>query len=150
LKQDLSKHVWGKEDIANAKKIRRELKASWANLWTEKHDDKKKAEGLSTDNYENLDMDRGQVIYATRDYKPLNFRQIYEEKVGKAIAEKASPHPSAGGWGKFARENFGKKWDDSERERPDTPFDPSQQQRKHGKGWLNRIRIEKKKHESSE
>jgi len=141
----------GKEDIKNAKKIRRELKASWANLWTEKHDDKKKAEGLSTDNYKNLDVDRGQVIYATRDYKPLNFREIYEEKVGRELADKANPHPSTGGWGKFAKEHFsGRRRKESGREGPDIPFDASQQQRKHGEGWLNRMRTERKKRESGE
>ena len=138
----------GKKKIKDAKKVRRELKASWDNLWAEKYDDKKKAEGLSTDNYDNLDVDRGQVLYASRDYKPLNFREIYEEKVGKEIADKASPHPSTGGWGKFARQNFTKRNKEKPRhERPETSYDPSQQKRKHGKGWLNRMRIEKKKRE---
>jgi hypothetical protein len=141
----------GKEEIKDAKKIRRELKASWANLWAEKHDDKKIAEGLSTDNYRNLDVDRGQVLYATRDYKSLNFREIYEEAVGKKLADKANPHPSTGGWGKFAKEHFsGKNHSKPRREEPEFPFDESQHQRKHGKGWLNRMRIEKKKRESSE
>jgi len=138
--------------IKEAREKRRKLKAAWANLWAEKHDDKRKAEGLSTDDYKQLFVERGQVLYATRDYKHLSFREIYEKHVGEEVAERANPHPSRGGWGKFAREELPKKrrHNKPRHERPKIPFDPTQQQRKNGEGWLNKIRILKKKRESRE
>jgi hypothetical protein len=39
----------------------------------ERFDDKTKAEGVSVANYSSLKVERGTVIHATRDFKPLNF-----------------------------------------------------------------------------
>lgn len=51
----------------------------------------------------------------------------------------------AGGWGKFARENFQAGPVMSvKRERPGFKADLGQQQRKDGNGWLNKERIWKK------
>jgi len=56
-----------------ARELRQKLKADWAELWKTKHDDEVKAEGISTKVYTELFVDRGEIIHATRDYKPLSF-----------------------------------------------------------------------------
>ena len=125
-----------------ARELRQKLKADWAELWKTKHDDVVKAEGISTKVYTELFVDRGEIIHATRDYKPLSFSEIYEKHVGTEKAERIEVNPREGGWGKFARIKFPAK--QTKRERPTFKPDLSQHQRKGGSGWLNQIRIMRK------
>lgn len=126
------------------KELRMVLKADWSNLWRTKHEDEVKAEGISTKDYEKLFVDRGEIIHATRDYKPLSFREILENHIGKDDAAKVDINPKIGGWRKFAKQNFPAKHQRSKRERPKIKLDLSQHQRKGGDGWLNKARIFRK------
>ena len=121
--------------------FKRELKADWALLWKTKFEDELKAEGVSSKDFERLFVNRGEVLFATRDFKPLNFRDILERYLGADLSWKVDPDSGAGGWGKFIKENFSAKKTATRHERPKMKFDPSQQQRKNGRGWLNLARI---------
>lgn len=131
-----------KKNRTKAEQIRLNLKKEWNELWSNKYDDKKRAEGVSTKNYSQIDVKEGQIIYATRKCKSLDFYEILEQKIGKDYNEKIAPKPQIGGWRKFAKEKFSNK--KINREKPKIKIDLKQQQRKHGKGWLNQIRINKK------
>ena len=126
------------------KELRRVLKEDWAELWKTKHDDEVKAEGISVNDFEMLFVDRGEIIHATRDYKPLSFREILEKHVGQEDASKIDIDPKVGGWRKFANKNFPPRRQTNKRERPKQKVDLKQYQRKDGKGWLNKARIYKK------
>ncbi|MCW3979368.1 MAG: hypothetical protein NWF12_06420 [Candidatus Bathyarchaeota archaeon] len=126
------------------KELRRVLKEDWANLWKTKHDDEVKAEGISVDDFDMLFVDQGEIIHATRDFKPLSFREILEKHVSPEDASKIDIDPKVGGWRKFAKENFPPRRQTIKRERPKQKVDLEQHQRKSGKGWLNKARIYKK------
>jgi hypothetical protein len=134
------------EGWERAHELRRELKVEWAELWKSKYDDKVKAEGISSLDFEWLFVDRGEVIYATKDYKPLSFREILERHIGADVAGRIAPDPEVGGWRKFVKENITipKRKPVVKRERPRIKFDASQQKRKGGAGWLNKARVRKK------
>lgn len=125
-----------------ARELRRKLKVEWAELWKTRHDDEVVAEGISIKKYEELFVDRGEIIHATRDYKPLSFGEIFEKHVGAEKAERIDVNPREGGWGKFARTHFTVKH--TKRERPKIKPDLNQHQRKGGAGWLNQARIRRK------
>jgi len=133
---------------SHAEETRLEQKREWRRLWKNKYDDKKNAEGVSTEDYSQLYVEQGQIIYATRGCKPLDFFEILEKKLGRDYSEKISPPSNVGGWKKFAKDNFAKKT--SKREKPKIKVDLMQQQRKNGRGWLNQIRIYNKIRESKD
>ena len=56
-----------------------ELKIQWKRLWRERIDDKVRAEGIAVDDYNQLFIDKGTIIHATRDFKALNFKEILEQ-----------------------------------------------------------------------
>jgi len=136
--------VLGLEGWERARELRQELKGDWAELWRMKYDDEVRAEGVSPEEYERLFVDRGEVIAATRDFKPLSFREILDRHIGQDMAGKISPDPSQGGWRKFAKDHIQKPKTVKKRERPNVKVDLTQHQRKGGAGWLNRARIWKK------
>ena len=134
------------ESWRRAKEFRRWLKIEWADLWKYKQDDEVKAEGISVKDYSLLYVDRGEIIHATRDYKPLSFREILEKHVGSEDASRVDLDPQVGGWRKFARQNFpAKKEKNVKKKEPGIKFDLSQQQRRGGAGWRNKSRVWKKK-----
>jgi hypothetical protein len=120
------------------------LKTDWANLWKTKLEDDIKAEGISVEDFDMLFVDRGEIIHATRDYRPLSFREILEKHLGPEDASRVDIDPNVGGWRKFAKQNFPAKRRQSKREKPKVKVDLNQHQRKAGKGWLNKARIHKK------
>ena len=124
--------------------LRQELKTEWAELWKTKYDDEVRAEGVSPKEYERLFVDLGEIIYATKNFKPLSFRDILEKHVGSDLAAKAYPDPVLGGWRKFVKEHLQRHKSVKKRERPRVKVDLSQQQRKSGAGWLNKARMRKK------
>ncbi|EMR74220.1 hypothetical protein MCGE09_00093 [Thaumarchaeota archaeon SCGC AB-539-E09] len=128
--------------MALARELRQKLKADWNELWKTKHDDIVNAEGISSKVYPELFVDRGEIIHATRDYKPLSFSEIFNKHVGNEKAERIEVNPQEGGWGKFGRINFSAK--KIKREQPKFKPDLSQPQRKGGSGWLNQARIRRK------
>ena len=135
------------EDWEQARELRRELKAEWDELWKTRHDDKIRAEEVSSNEFERLFVDLGEVISATRDFKPLSFRDILEAQLGSDVAGRVEPDPAVGGWGKFVKNHLPKQ-KQVKRERPRIEADLSQQQRKGGRGWLNKARIRRKKRQN--
>lgn len=118
-----------------------EVKAEWKMLWQNRIDDKIRAEGIAKRTYALLSVDQGTVIAATRDFKPLDLKEILRS-YGKNRSELIeNPNPAVGGYGKFARTVLNKqkryrKWKDN-------PVIKSKknkknlQQKKSGKGWLH-------------
>lgn len=126
-------------DAVAEKAIVEELKGQWKMLWLERFDDKVRAEGIAEKDYSALFVEKGTVIFATRDFKPLNFREILEHhKLQDAV--RVQPSPSEGGWGKFVRTAItgGKRNWRARRLRPDADRGKEKQQlRKGGRGWLH-------------
>ncbi len=135
-------------DGDRAREVRGEVKAQWVELWMTKYEDEIRAEGLSLKDFEKLFVDRGEVIFATRDFKPLSFREILEMHLGSEDAAKVDLDPRVGGWGKFARQHFPPK--PRRRERPKVRVDLSQQQRRGGLGWRNMMKIRRKIRENQQ
>jgi hypothetical protein len=139
-----------KKSLHHAKELKRWVKIEWADLWKNKKDDNIRAEKFSLKEYSLLFVDKGEIIHATKDYKPLSFREILEEHIGKDEADQVDIDPTIGGWKKFARTNFPPKMKNKmKREKPRFTHDLSQHQRKNGSGWLNEARILKKKKENA-
>ena len=136
------------QERSQAEETRLELKREWNRLWKNKYFDKKNAEGVSTEDYSQLYVEQGQIIYAPRNCKSLDFNEILEKKIGRNYSEKIRPPPAEGGWKKFAKDNFAKKT--TKREKPKIKVDLTQHQRKNGRGWKNQIRIHNKIRESQE
>ena len=132
------------EGWEQVRELRQELKTEWGELWRTKYDDEVMAEGVSPKEYERLFVDLGEIVYATRDFKPLSFREILERHLGSDVAGKVYPDPSVGGWRKFVKEHLRRHKRVKKRERPKVKVDLDQHQRKSGCGWLNRARIWKK------
>jgi hypothetical protein len=86
--------------------FRSRLKEQWGLLWTERFDDRVRAEGVSVRDYPLLFMGRGHVIFATRDAKAPSFSQIMEVYASQGLVY--SPDPDVGGWGKFVRTELSK------------------------------------------
>jgi hypothetical protein len=100
----------------------------------ERFDDKVRAEGVSVRDYPLLFIDRGFVIFATRDAKTSTFREIVECWTSRGYVY--APDPSVGGWGKFIRECLRKQTHRrAESYKPRTK--ERQQLKKGGRGWLH-------------
>jgi hypothetical protein len=113
-----------------------ELKRQWKLLWIERIDDKLKAEGIASKDFYLLFVERGTVIMATKDYKPLDFRQLLQQH-DLVHDESLVPSPSVGGWGKFAREIYGKKHGECRKRLFVKPECLGGQPKKGGRGWLH-------------
>ena len=116
------------------------LRARWRSLWEDRIDDKVRAEGIASEDYDLLFVDQGTVIVATRDYKPPNFSEILEQHAedkqpGKVVVS----NPRVGGWGKFVRDVVKKQKRFTRRGRlvPSEPEKKRQQLKKGGRGWLH-------------
>ncbi len=124
------------------RKFVKELKEKWRELWRDRIDDRVRAEGIADKDYSVLFVERGLIILATRDYKPLNFREIVEEYMTSEDYNAVSPSPSVGGWGKFVRDVLGRQNRYTRRRRP-KPAKPSlpedRQLKKGGRGWIHRF-----------
>ena len=81
----------------------KDTKEEWKQLWRNRLDDKMRAEGIANENYQLLFVDRGTVVIATRDYAPLNLREILHQHGFYEGERYLPPPPSVGGWGKFVR-----------------------------------------------
>ncbi|MFQ6063885.1 MAG: hypothetical protein ACE5L6_00235 [Candidatus Bathyarchaeia archaeon] len=116
------------------------LRACWRLLWQHRIDDRVRAEGIASEDYDLLFVDKGTVIVATRDYKPPNFREILEQHAEDRQAGRVEdPNPVVGGWGKFVREVIGRqeRFTKGGRLIPSEPEKKKQQLKKGGKGWLH-------------
>ncbi|MGQ9566186.1 MAG: hypothetical protein ACUVT5_06550 [Candidatus Bathyarchaeales archaeon] len=114
-----------------------ELKRQWKLMWRERIDDKVKAEGIAAKDFTLLFVERGTVIIATRDFKMLDFRQILQQHNLVRAEDTAFQNPSTGGWGKFAREVFGKNSRAKRHAEFAKPKCSNGPLKKCGRGWLH-------------
>jgi hypothetical protein len=121
------------------KEMAEELKIQWKKLWQERLDDKVRAEGVATDAYLKLFVEKGTIIHATRDFKALNFKEILEQNQIVNADSFIPPSPQVGGWTKFVKTNI-----TSQRQRKNTRASlyredkkEKQQPKKGGRGWLH-------------
>ena len=118
-----------------------ELKIEWKRLWSERLDDRVRAEGIAVNDYSSLFIDKGTVIHATRDFKALNFKDILEQHEVQNAERYIPPNPQVGGWGKFVKENIATQ--NSAKKKKSAEFFGKQkneksQQKKSGRGWLHK------------
>ena len=89
--------------IISEKEVINELREQWRQLWNKRRDDSLKAESIATQTYPSLFVERGTVIHASRDFKPLSFKEILSlhqiDKYGRYLPLT----PEIGGWGKFVK-----------------------------------------------
>ena len=123
----------------NQKEMVEELKTHWKQLWQERLDDKVRAEGVATNDYAKLFVEKGTIIHATRDFKALNFKEILEQNQIVNADRFIPPSPQVGGWNKFIKTNI-----TSHRQRRNTRASlyredkkEKQQPKKGGRGWLH-------------
>ncbi len=91
---------------SNQKELVEELKTEWKKLWSEKLNDKVRAEGIAINDYNQLFIDKGTIIHANRDFKTLNFKEILEQYEVLNAEKYISPDSDVGGWGKFVKDNI--------------------------------------------
>jgi len=126
------------EDLDKARELRRELKIEWAELWRSKLEDKLVAEAMADKEYRWLFVDQGQILFATRDFKPLTFHEVLEKHLGPEALDKIAPNPSQGGWRKFVKDMMrSKKPQNAGLDSKQSSKNP-QQIKKTGRGWLHR------------
>ena len=79
--------------------FRQKVREEWSSMWRERFDDRERAEGIATKDYELLLMERGLIVFASREARLPNLSEImdYWASEGKIYA----PSPSEGGWGRF-------------------------------------------------
>lgn len=126
-------------EFSDYKNLREALKEEWGFLWRTLIEDKLRAEGIASQNFPLLFTDRGDVVFATRDYKPLSFGEVLERHIPREVADRINPHPSVGGIRKFIREMLTKNRTERRRD-PHLEDKPKKHQgpRKNGgRGWLH-------------
>jgi len=134
----------GKEGLETAEKAGLEvliddIKEEWKLLWRNRIDDKVRAEGIANREYALLFVERGTVIVATRDFKPLDLREILCLHEVQNTQRIIAPHPSVGGWTKFARTVLNKQKRAREWKGivPQRNRKKNLQLKKSGRGWLH-------------
>jgi hypothetical protein len=116
-----------------------ELKTEWKLLWKERFDDKVSAEGIANRDYSSLFVEKGTVIFATRNFKLLSLKEVLEEHGIDDAYRFFSPIPGVGGWGKFIRASvlLGRQNKGSRAVQHSVEKKRLQQLRKGGRGWLH-------------
>jgi hypothetical protein len=117
-----------------------ELRVQWKQLWSERLNDKVRAEDISSSTYDSLRVERGTIIHATRDYKPLNFKDILEENKIENPQDFIAPNVNVGGWAKFVKTEIVPKKPDLKRRQREYVAEKKvcQQPKKGGRGWLHK------------
>ena len=122
------------------KEMVEEIKTQWKKLWQERLDDKIRAEGVATTDYIKLFVDKGTIIHATRNFKPLSFKEILEQNQVENADRLIPPHPQIGGWTKFIKIAITNQ-KPHQRRRALAYVEPKkekQQPKKGGRGWLHK------------
>ena len=118
----------------------KELREQWRSLWRERIDDKVRAEGIAYMDYPELFVDKGTIIFATKAFKPLSFREILELHRIVDVDRIIPPNPQVGGWGKFIRTAITRQRV-RERVNETRRYLESKKKRQHlkkgGRGWLH-------------
>lgn len=129
-------------EISAYKEIIEELKEQWKRLWWERIDDKVRAEGIANRDFSMLFIEKGTVIFATKDFKLLSFREILEQHRLTDADRIISPSPYVGGWRKFIKTMITNQ-KPSNRSRQTRQFldnlkrKQQRQLKKGGRGWLH-------------
>jgi hypothetical protein len=129
----------GLADRERQDEFRRRLRDEWRLLWTERFDDKVKAEGVSVRDYPMLFVDRGLVVFATKGAKSPSYSDILDFWVSQGLAY--TPDPFVGGWGKFIRTELKKHAHSRATEFNGKELEAKtekQQSKKGGRGWLHK------------
>ena len=116
-----------------------EVKEEWRLLWQGRIDDKVRAEGMADRSFSLLAVERGTVIAATRDFKALSLKEILRSYNVQNVERVVGPHPSEGGWTKFARTVLNKQTRAQKfraEARPERRG-KNAQLKKGGRGWLH-------------
>ncbi len=85
------------------KKLVEQLKVQWKLLWSERFNDKVRAEDVSVGDYSSLHVERGTIIHASRDFKALNFKEILQQHMVENPDRYVQPDANDGGWNKFVK-----------------------------------------------
>jgi len=120
--------------------FRRKLKQEWNSMWHELIDDKIRAEGIARRNYPLLFVERGTVVYATRDAKPPDFTEILKAWAPENLKNQVLVNPKVGGWRKFVRVFIQKRVSQNKRKNEASSAktkNKKQQLKKGGRGWLH-------------
>lgn len=118
------------------KKLVEELRGQWKLLWSERFNDKVRAEDVSVNDYAQLRVERGTIIHATRDFKALNFKEILEQHLVENPDRFIQPDARSGGWSKFVKTNIAPTF--HKRAAQYVPKKRQvQQPKKGGRGWLH-------------
>jgi hypothetical protein len=125
-------------EAVSHEEFRRRLKTEWSLMWTERYDDRLRSEGVAVDDYPLLFMDRGFIVFASRDAKTPVFKEIVEYWAAQGLVY--SPDPDVGGWGRFIRTEL-KRVAHSRSKRylggEPTREKSGQHLKKGGRGWLH-------------
>ena len=125
-----------------AQHIGHQIRKDWRELWDHKIEDKITAEDVARRNYELLFVERGTVIQATKDYQPLDLREIIEKNEKMLGITLTQPNPHIGGWRKFSKDVLAKqaRWHQpaSHARSLTSTKTPSQNRKKAGRGWLHK------------
>ncbi len=124
------------------KELLENLRQEWKTMWRSRIDDEVRAEGIADKTYERLFIDRGLILFATRNFKPPEFQEILHKYLTFEEAERLNPNPVKGGIRKFIREYIisNNKPCRSQREEWVHELDAmkEKQQLSHGgRGWLH-------------
>ena len=123
----------------------RHFRDEWRDLWDTKFDDKVKAEAIARKEYAVLFVDKGDVIYDSRNAKPLDFYRIVERHEKESGTRIRPPHPGEGGLGKFIRDEIVVPSAEAKRRRAQNRKDLKHgrkplsrgSKKKGGRGWRN-------------
>ena len=127
------------ETLANKEAVEK-LKAQWKLLWHDRIDDKVRAEGIASTDYSMLFIEKGMIIFATRNFRMLNLKEILEQHKVANAEQLVSPAPSTGGWGKFIKTFVTNRKPPGRVQRSmqyEAEEKQMQQLKKGGRGWLH-------------
>lgn len=122
------------------KELVEELKTQWRRLWRERIDDKVRAEGIANNDYSKLFVEKGTVIFATRNFTLPSFRDILEQNDIENVSRFILPIPQVGGWRKFMKTTIPRQKPFKGTRRTLQYLDVGkerQQLKKGGRGWLH-------------
>jgi len=124
--------------IKAQKELVESLKTEWKLLWSERFNDKIRAEDVSLKDYNALSVERGTVIHANRDFKAVTFKEILEKHLVENPERFIQPNVQTGGWTKFAKTKIIPNTPRKKEENiPCTNKKQVSQPKKGGRGWLH-------------
>jgi len=127
-----------KSRVQAQKQLVEELKTQWKQLWEERFDDKVRAEGVSVNDYQQLFVEQGTIIHATKDFKPLRFKEILQQHMVENPDRYIPPETDVGGWNKFIKTSIkGEKTKKANTHPIVHKKSKGQKPKKGGRGWLH-------------